>query len=385
MPETALSPAQSSNYLDTESYRNNYNKSQLLTAINLKQRVVEWLEESGFEKNADKIRKCGQLFIPFSDSQGYMMYKRTFCRDPLCPICAETGSAYNLRRAKSVKKDMLGRGYLGHLVLTVPKEISESMPERDKIEQLFKLAVRVLKEGFDAEAGALALHLTGDKTLGLHLHFDCVFFLFHRGGDCQYKPFEFQQARIIWTQGVNEIFGSKYRTTVLHYNFALYVDQQHHLINYLTRSTISPDKFFELSEEARQYAWQLSRIKTLRKFGKLIGKKKQEFLKWHPKYADEKKDYFDDLIERHINPITMEKMKPGKPVYKDDLPLNQLVWYNQYVLIDREIASFIKQQEQKRWQEEYRRLQEIEDLEKLGLVGYLKKYSKAQGGKGGLG
>jgi len=239
---------------------------------------------------------------------------------------------------------------LGHYVFTLPKEISATRPTSDKINQLYRLAFKVLKEVLNAQAAVIALHFCGDNRSGLHLHFDCTYPILDRPHDCTYSKETLEKARAEWTSGVNKIFNTSLDNAVCHYNFANKPEQIHHLIHYTTRSTIPAERFLDLNDQEREYILKLNHGKVIRYFGGFVGKKKAQFIMENRK--GDPMPEAEGYIERNICPICKEKMRPqrsrGKGIrtlFTDDLPLNQLIKYDQYTYIDREIAAYLRLQD----------------------------------------
>lgn len=337
-------PGEGAYYLDYYTFLNKPDKDNDLQQNQLAKLVAKFLMSAGYEKEASRILNCGQKWIPFKCSAGHVIYRQMTCGLPYCPKCSKTGAWYNKRRVKTVRDVLLGFPMIGHYVFTLPKEISASLPESIQIEKCYKLAWRILREFFDAEASVIVLHFCGDKKAGLHIHFDCSFPVLYRNGDCDYPLEILRLARAEWTAGINKIFKQNFIDTVGHYNFITTLPQQHHLIKYITRSTIEAEKFIELPDKQKEYCIKMGKKKTIRYFGKFIGKQREEFLKEF-KCSKVLTGSEGDLISRNICPICNEKMKPMPAVYFDDMPLMNLARYNGYTLIDRQIKAFLSEAE----------------------------------------
>lgn len=360
-------------YLDTYAKVSKPKENNDLEQKNLGANIAKYLFWSGHLKEANRLTNCGQNWIPFSCERGHKIYHQVACGLPYCPKCSKKGSWFNKKRAQRVQGFLLGFPALGHLVFTIPKELSLALPGPDKINKLYKLAWKVLSEVLDAEAAIIILHFCGDKAAGLHLHFDCSFPLLHREPDfnCAYPLGLLELVRAEWTAGVNKVFSKAYLDTVSHYNFINTIEQEHHLISYITRSTITAEKFVELPEAQKEYCLKMSKKKLIRYFGAFVGKRKEEFLKQYrcQKMIDENKP--EGLIEQHICPICREKMRAGRLVFMDDINLSQVERYNNYTLVDRVIGAFIRGEEQTR------------KKESPGQYGSLLEYLKAQEKSGG--
>lgn len=334
-------------YLDTYAKVSNLSQNNDLQQQNLADNISKYLFWSGRVKEANRLTNCGQNWVLFSCSSGHSIYHKIACGLPYCPICSKPGSWYNKKRAKRVEDILLGFPQVGHFVFTLPKEISSRLPDSSQIEKLYKLAYKILKDQFEAKAAVIVLHFFGDKKQDLHLHFDCSFPILGQNNECGFPLITLQYARAAWTSGVNEIFKTDFTETVTHYNFVNTLEQEYHLIKYITRSTVAPDKFMGLDEKAREYVLLMNKKKIIRYFGGFVGKKKLEFLaKYrcsmvvrHPEKS---------LLEQHICPICNEKMKAQKPSFADDLPLINLIKHDEHTFIDRELDSFIRAQEAKR-------------------------------------
>lgn len=314
-------------------------------AYNLAGLIAKYLISAGHGKAASRILNCGQKWLPFECSASHVIYRQVTCGLPYCPKCSQSGAWYSKKRLKTVRDTLLGFPMLGHYVFTLPKEISQGMPSSKQNTECYKLAWRILGEFFDAEAAVIILHFCGDKKAGLHIHFDCSFPILYRNGDCDYPLAILRLARAEWTSGINKIFKQNFGDTVGHYNFVATLPQQQHLIKYITRSTIEAEKFIELPELQKEYCLKMSKGKTIRYFGKFVGKQKEEFLKKfkcsevlkRPKGESN----IGDLISQNICPICLEKMKPQPLVYLDDVPLMNVTRYNGYTLMDRQFAALL--------------------------------------------
>lgn len=316
-------------------------------AHNLAKLIAKFLISAGHGKEASRLLNCGQKWLPFKCSAGHAIYHQITCGLPYCPKCSQTGAWYSKKRLKTARDILLGFPMLGHYVFTLPKETSQRMPSSGEINECYKLAWRILGEFFDAEASVIILHFCGDKKAGLHIHFDCSFPILYRNGDCDYPLGILRLARAEWTQGINKIFKQGFGDTVCHYNFVTTLPQQYHLIRYIIRSTIEAEKFIELPCEQKEYCLKMSRGKAVRYFGKFVGKQKEEFLKKFKcsKVLERQKDNsnIEDLISQNVCPVCLEKMRPQPLVYLDDIPLMNVARYNDYTLIDRQIAALLRE------------------------------------------
>jgi len=307
-----------------------------------KEALLTYLEGAGHSKLVDRVKNCGQTWIPYKCSAGHQMFRQTSCKVPLCPICSKKGSALNKKRANRVKDSLIYIGPLGHVVFTLPKTISEAMPDKKQQDKCFKEAGRILQEFFDAEASVETLHVFGDKKEGLSLHFDCIFPLFPTGRPNFFEKRILDDARSAWTSAVNKIFKFDARTTVIHYNYAEPLKKQNHLINYNARSTIPTEKFNKLSDVEKEYVIALSKRKLTRYFGKLSNKNRKEYLKWNQtKLARSPRD----LLDQNICPICKEPMRAGLPVHMDDINLTQYERAGPGWLVDRQICAYLREQD----------------------------------------
>jgi hypothetical protein len=227
----------------------------------------------------------------------------------------------------------------------LPKEVSASLPGSKQINSLYKLAWEILKDWLNAEAAIIVLHFCGDKKDDLHIHFDCSFPILHTNGDCSYPLGLLNMARAQWTAGINRIFKASYIDTVGHYNFVNTLEQEHHLIKYVTRSTVSAEKFIKLPDKQKEYCIKQGKKKIIRYYGEFVGKKKPDFLAKHKVNIEKTPGNF---IDQKICPICNEKMKPSAPIFMDDIPLTNVERYNSHTLVDREIMAWIRQKEREK-------------------------------------
>jgi len=305
-----------------------------------KEALLTYLEGSGHSNLADRVKNCGQTWIPYQCSAGHQLFRQTSCKVAVCPICSKKGSALNKKRANRVKDSLIYIGPLGHVVYTLPKTLSESMPSFKLIDKAYKAASRITQEIFDAESVVVSEHLTGDKKEGLHLHFDCIFPLSPAGRPNFFEKRILDEARFEWTRAINKIFGCEIHSTVVHYNYAEPLKKQHHLINYNTRSTIPTEKFLKLSDAEKEYAIASSKRKLTRYFGKLSNKYREQYLKFKRVNLTRSPR---DLLDQNICPICNEKMRAGRPVPMDDLPLSQLIRAGPGCYIDKAIDAYLRE------------------------------------------
>ena len=349
-------------YLDTYAKVRNLQKNRCLqqkkgsflpvdkSVDNFSNQIIDSLLFSGRQSEAARLMECGQRWIPLECSKGHRIYKRKTCGLPYCLSCGCIKGRYSQKRFNRVKDVLLGFPQLGHYVFTLPKDVSRELPGPDLIGQCYRQAWRILREFFDAEATVIVLHLCGDKKDGLHIHFDATFPILYRNGGCDYPLEILRLARQEWTEGVNQIFKKALEDTVCHYNFVNTIEQEYHLIRYITRSTVQAESFVKLDDDQREYALKMLKKKTIRYFGKFVGKQKEQFLKDFKCSLVLQRDSesIDSLIAKGFCPICNEKMKVVKVAgvkrfpLLDDLPLMNLEVYNDNVLIDREIGAWLR-------------------------------------------
>lgn len=324
-----------------------------LSDVKLRDNIANFLYNSGRFEKADQIMSCGTKWMRKACSNGHTKLSRKTCSIPYCPVCSKKGSWLNKRRAKRLRSALLGySGGLGHIVLTLPKDLSASLPDSAQLGKLYKKAWELMKDWLDAPAAVVVLHFCGDESKGLHLHFDCTFPILEPGANF-FAAGILEKVRQHWTMAVNTIFrvGFKYENAVIYYNYAEEQEKQLHLIKYVTRSTIAADKFVDLTNEEKEYIVTLSSKNNIRYYGELAGKKKPVFQAKH-----QNKKAFDmilqdptEALDYDICPICNEKMKvvkdeKGRPKFDflDDINLRNFVRYNAYTFIDREIDAHLR-------------------------------------------
>lgn len=98
--------------------------------------LVRSYERVGMEKNADRVRHCGD-YLDFADtSDGFKLYDARFCRDRLCPMCSWRRS-YKIFGQISQIMDLIASEYeFLFLTLTVVNcegsELSETISKMQK-------------------------------------------------------------------------------------------------------------------------------------------------------------------------------------------------------------------------------------------------------------
>jgi hypothetical protein len=394
--------------------------------------IAAFLDLTGYSKNstdphdparvkyqnlATRIEICGQYWRPKECPNGHgEILSRIYCDLPYCPTCGKRHSQVHKKRIKRVQKMLLGFPALGHWVFTMPKDLSNSLPSSAQINQLYKIAYQLLNIYLGAEAAMIVLHFCGDKSNGLHLHFDCTFPILS-GHAYYFPPDLLRQLRYDWTVAVNKLFDIRtdYRRSwikdhfapwgrrffslpgdyegyfpnetesdiyVGHYNYALELGKQLNLLDYVTRSTITAEKFIDLSPLEKE--WVIDRVgkKVIRYQGELgSGKKKDAFLaKYQHPFVWELVERMQEAHDEEHGRIEAEKrisegccpvcgaimkwVKGSKKIHVDDISGNQFFRYDQDTFIDRRFQWHMKDE----YDEFNRRERLKETLEEMDLI-----------------
>ena len=309
-----------------------------------KKRFEDWLYSAGFTEDGEKLSSCALRFEHWQCDNGHDFYFRKYCGREYCPTCGAKGSYYHNRRVMRAAEHFIWAVTWGNLTFTLPKEISEGRLAKEQLRKLQKAAWDVTQRILKVGGASVTVHLLGDKSEGLHVHFEVLFHrigCFNRGMIS--KP-RIKAAKKIWALTLNKEFKLHLKTTDVRYSFAATHPKKWHKLSYIHRPICTEEKMLALSDENKKYILSLKGYHRTRYFGELANNRVNEFLKkhWAPLKLKE-----TPLIEKRVCPLCKRKMFYLDTVFENELLKNRVTRYNNDIYVDRAIDAFLRQENRK--------------------------------------
>lgn len=306
-------------------------------------RLSDWLKLNGYPEEGSKLDSCSLQVEHWQCQNGHDFYFRKYCGREYCPICGTKGSYYHRRRTSRASDHFIWPLVWGNLTYTMPKEISEKRLTKEQLRKLQKLAWEVSRDVFQLEGAMVVVHLLGEKSEGLHVHFEVLFMrigCFHKG---KVEPEKLLLVKTLWAQGLNGLFNTKLDTTDVRYSFATTKPRKWHKLNYILRPICTEEKMIRLSEPDRHYILSLFGYHRTRYFGELANSRVHKFLRkhWAPIVT-----HNTPMIERRVCPMCKTKMKYQDRLFIDHIPMSQVVRYSNDIWMDRAVDTFLRQENQ---------------------------------------
>ena len=330
LPETSLC----STYYQVTEHTDFAGTSEILG----KKRFEDWLFSANYTEDAEKLASCALRFEHWQCENGHDFYFRKYCGREYCPICGAKDSYYHNRRVMRAAEHFIWAVTWGNLTFTMPKEISERRLSKEQLRQLQKLAWEVTERILKVEGASVTVHLLGEKSEGLHVHFEVLFMrigCFNRG---LIPAPRLKAVKKVWALLLNKEFGLSLKTTDVRYSFAATHPKKWHKLSYIHRPICTEEKMLALPDEDKKYILSLKGYHRTRYFGQLANNKVKEFLKkhWAPLKLRE-----TPLIEKRICPMCKTKMFYQDTVFADEIPKSQVVMYNNDIWMDRTVDAFL--------------------------------------------
>jgi hypothetical protein len=306
-------------------------------------RFEDWLYNAGYTEDAAKLSSCSLRFEHWTCDKGHDFYFRKYCGREYCPICGAKGSYYHNRRVTRAAEHFIWAVTWGNLTYTMPKEISQMRLDKSQLRKLQALAWEVTQRVLKVEGASVTVHLLGDKSQGLHVHFEV---LFHRIG-CFNKGVigrpKLKAIKKIWAILLAREFKMTIPKTDVRYNFAASRPKKWHKLNYIMRPICTEEAMLALDDADKHYILGLKGYHRTRWFGELANNKINEFLKkhWAPHKLRE-----TPLIEKRVCPMCKTKMHYQDTLFEDEIPKNQVTKYNSDIYMDRGVDAFMRQENQ---------------------------------------
>lgn len=303
-----------------------------------KKRFEDWLYSAGFTEDAEKLSSCALRFEHWQCENGHDFYFRKYCGREYCPICGANDSYYHNRRVMRAAEHFIWAVTWGNLTFTMPKEISQQRLGKTRLRKLQDLAWQVTERILKTEGASVTVHLLGEKSEGLHVHFEVLFMrigCFNKG---LIKKSRLKAIKKVWALLLNKEFNLSLASTDVRYSFAATQPKKWHKLSYIHRPICTEEKMLELSNEDKKYILSLKGYHRTRYFGQLANNKVKEFLKkhWAPVKLRE-----TPLIEKRICPMCKTKMYYKDTVFADEIPKSQVVRYNDDIFMDRAVDAWL--------------------------------------------
>jgi len=306
-----------------------------------KDELVDWLTFNGQQTMAGRIESCGTAFIHLIDSEGFERYNRLRCKNELCPVCGSKNSSVHKRRVGRALIRLLWNGLLGSFVFTLPAEISEARPSKDKINKLTKKAWQIVKKEFETPGGLSRVHLMGDKPEKLRIHINFLFPLLNADNRGMVPKEKIETVRNLWTATLNKSFNLDLKESNFKYGFADVPGKKVNKIKYVLRPIVTAQKFLTLSDDDRHYVLSLRKGHNTRWYGNLSNAKYKKYL--NERGVDVNK--LENEVDGLLSPVTGEKYRFLGIVQEKDLPRHNLRWLDGDTLVDFGTFAFLQQGE----------------------------------------
>jgi len=303
-----------------------------------KKTFEDWLLSNGFTEDGEKLAECALRVEHWQCENGHDFYFRKYCGREYCPICGAKDSYYHNRRVMRAAEHFIWAVPWGNLTFTMPKEISELRLDKSKLRKLQNLAWQVTERILKPEGASVTVHLLGEKSEGLHVHFEVLFMrigCFNKGIISKAR---LKEVKKVWALVLNKEFGLSLKTTDVRYNFAATHPKKWHKLSYIHRPICTEEKMLELQDENKKYILGLKGYHHTRWYGALANKNVHEFLRkhWAPLKLIE-----TPLIEKRVCPMCKTKMYYQDTIFIDEIPKSQVTRYNDDIWMDRAIDAYL--------------------------------------------
>jgi len=305
-----------------------------------KEWVIEWLAENGYEKDAEKISSCGLKAISLKCPNGHQKIVRTTCHKEICPRCGQKGSLAHKKRYLRALDRLLWAPVLGYIVFTLPREVSELMPDKKQLSKIEKKAVRIVQDNFNTPGCMARAHFMGEEIEHLHLHINVLFPITDTNGRGKVPQTTLNEIRRQWTEFINKTFNLDKDITNIFYKFATSPVKMRHKIKYVTRSVVVAEKFLSLSSEAKHWYLSLAGWHNTRWYGQLSNCKYKEYLK--EQGLDLIAHREEDIALAKKCPVCGERYKYHEQINIEDIPRSQFHRVDKDVWVDLETYAILK-------------------------------------------
>lgn len=302
--------------------------------------VIEWLEKNGCEKEAESLRSCSTKTVSLVCYNGHQKLVLNRCRKEYCTVCGEKGSFAHKRNYLRAFDRLLWAQVLGYLIFTLPKEVSEAMPDKLQLSKLETEATRITQGNFSTPGSMVRIHLMGEKISELHVHVNVLFPVTGTNGKGEVSLIVLDNIKKQWTELINKTFNRSEKTTDVHYRFAAKKSKMVHMLKYVTRPIVTADKFLSLSNAAKHYILSLKGWRNTRWYGQLADSKCKKFLK--TQNVDPEAHREADIALAKKCPVCGEKFKFKGFVDVCDINKSQFRQIDEDCWVDLEIYAALK-------------------------------------------
>ena len=308
-----------------------------------KEGIVDWLVRNDYEKQAIKIQACGSKVVHLECANGHRKLVRITCHKEYCSRCGQKDSLAHKKRYHRTLDRLLWSDVLGYAVFTLPKAISEAMPDKKQLGELEKKAAAIIKDNFSSPGYMVRFHLMGKGEGELHIHVNVLFPVVETNGTGRVPQEVLDNVRKEWTEYINATFNLSIESTNVFYKFATTEIKKRHLCSYVTRPIITTTKFLSLPDPGRAYVLSLQGWHNTRWYGKLANNKYKEFLQ--SKGIDPEEQSNKDIETSHVCPVCQERFKYVKIVNIEDIFASQYSKPTEDVWVDLEVACALREAE----------------------------------------
>lgn len=305
-----------------------------------KEWVVEWLQNSGYEKPAMQVNSCGTKVVSLACSNGHQKWVRTSCHKEYCPRCGSKGSLAHKQRYLRAMDRLIWAPVLGYMVFTLPKEVSDAMPPKEQISKIEKEAVRVVQANFETPGCMVRAHFMGDENEHLHIHINVLFPITNKDGTGTVPQETLNTIREQWTIFVNQTFNLDLKHTNVFYKFKTSPTKMRHVIKYVTRSIVVAEKFLSLTKEAKHWYLSFAGWHNTRWYGQLANCKYKEYLE--SKGFEVNANQEGEIALAKQCPVCKERYKYQGIIDVDEIPYGQFRRLDENVWVCLETFVAIK-------------------------------------------
>lgn len=229
---------------------------------------------------------------------------------------------------------------LGYLVFTLPREVSDRRPDRDRLKELCQAVRPLLYKYFDTPGGVDRYHLFGNRPGTFHTHLNVLFPITNPQRKGKIEKENLERLKADYTTIVNDIFGLKVPACVVYYNFAYKRPKMFHKIKYVMRPITTAEQLEVLNQEEVRHIMSLRGWHNIRWFGELANNKHKEYLI----QAQDDRDIEVPIEQRDYGkcPVCNEKYFYVDVVSWKDLPHKRLRYIDENTFVDYATFAYLK-------------------------------------------
>jgi len=229
---------------------------------------------------------------------------------------------------------------LGYMVFTLPESISSSNIAKDVLNDLSKAGNAIVTSNFNTSGGFVRWHFNGDNVGKLQIHLNVLFPIEGTNGIGKIDNLKLTKIKKDWTDFVNEYFKLSLKNAVSHYGFAATARKKYHKLKYVLRPVTNDFQFYTLSDLDKKYILSLRRWHNTRWFGELRNNKYKKFLT--EKGINPTACVDGDPHLSKVCPVCGGKFRFEGVIYKGDIHMHGLRWFDNDTLVDYEIFAKLK-------------------------------------------